>query len=142
MKDIFDLIGRILLSLIFIFEAYDTIFYFNKNLLKMEEYGVTWHPTLLLYASVFLLVLGGLLVLTGYRSGFGAILLLLYWVPFTFIVHSWWNDPEEIRRIQSLFFMRNMAIAGGLLLVVVNGSQRYSIKRLFATTKVAKRLKI
>lgn len=108
----------------------------------MEEYGVTWQPNFLLYASVFLLVLGGLLVLSGYRSGLGAILLLLYWIPFTLIVHSWWNDPIEIRRIQSLFFMRNLAIAGGLLLVVVNGSQRYSIKRLFATTKVSKRMKL
>ena len=102
----------------------------------MQEYGLTWNPRLLLYASIFLLVLGGILVLIGYRSGFGATLLLLYWIPLTFVVHSWWNDPEDIKRIQSILFMKNLAIAGGLLVVVVNGSKRWSVKRLFATTRV------
>jgi len=32
--------------------------------------------------------------------------------------------------------MKNLAIMGGLLMVVVNGSGKYSVKRLFATTKV------
>jgi len=136
MKDIIDLIGRVFISFIFLFEAYDSIFYFKETLIKMEEYGLTWNPRLLLYASIFLLVLGGILVLIGYRSGFGATLLLLYWIPLTFVVHSWWNDPEDIRRIQSILFMKNLAIAGGLLVVVVNGSKRWSVKRLFATTRV------
>jgi len=136
MKDIIDLIGRIFISFIFLFEAYDSIFYFKETLIKMEEYGLTWNPRLLLYASIFLLVLGGILVLIGYRSGFGATLLLLYWIPLTFVVHSWWNDPEAIKRIQSILFMKNLAIAGGLLVVVVNGSKRWSVKRLFATTRV------
>lgn len=135
MKDIIDLIGRIFISLIFFYEAFDSIFYFKATLLKMEAYGLTWNPKLLLYASVFLLIFGGTLVLLGYRSGLGAFLLLLYWIPITFIVHSWWNDPIDIKRIQSVLFMRNLAIAGGLMVVAVNGSQRYSIKRLFATTK-------
>lgn len=135
MKDIIDLIGRIFISMIFFYEAYDSIFYFKATLLKMEEYGLTWHPHLLLYASVFFLIFGGALVLTGYRPGLGAFLLLLYWIPVTFIVHSWWNDPIDIKRIQAVLFMRNLAIAGGLMVVAVNGSQRYSIKRLFATTK-------
>ncbi len=136
MKDIIDLIGRIFISFIFLFEAYDSIFYFKDTLAKMEEYGLTWNPHLLLYASIFLLVIGGILVLIGYRSGLGATLLLLYWIPLTFVIHSWWNDPEDIKRIQSILFMKNLAIAGGLLVVVVNGSKRWSIKRLFATTRV------
>jgi len=136
MKDIIDLIGRVFISFIFLFEAYDSIFYFKDTLIKMQEYGLTWNPRLLLYASIFLLVLGGILVLIGYRSGFGATLLLLYWIPLTFVVHSWWNDPEDIKRIQSILFMKNLAIAGGLLVVVVNGSKRWSVKRLFATTRV------
>lgn len=136
MKDIIDLIGRIFISFIFLYEAYDSIFYFKDTLVKMEEYGLTWNPKLLLYASIFLLVVGGILVLIGYRSGLGATLLLLYWIPLTFVIHSWWNDPEAIKRIQSILFMKNLAIAGGLLVVVVNGSKRWSVKRLFATTRV------
>ena len=117
-------------------DSKDSIFYFKDTLIKMEEYGLTFRPKLLLYASVFLLISGSFLVLIGYRSGLGAILLLLYWIPLTFIIHSWWNDPVEIQREQAVMFMKNLAIAGGLLVVVVNGSGRWSIKRIFATTKV------
>ena len=136
MKDIIDLIGRIFLSFIFLYDAYDSIFYFRETKAKMTEYGLTWNQDLLLYGSIFLLVFGGVLVLIGYRSSFGATLLLLYWVPVTFIVHSFWNDPEEVRRLQAVLFMKNIAIIGGVLMVLVNGSGRYSVKKLLATSRV------
>ncbi len=136
MKDVIDLIGRILIAFIFLFEAYDSIYYFQATKEKMIAYGLTWNTEMLLLGGITLLILGGTLVLIGYRSGFGAILLLLYWIPVTFIVHSWWNDPIAIQREESLNFMKNLAICGGLLMIIVNGSGRYSIKRLFATTKV------
>lgn len=136
MKDIIDLIGRIFISVIFLFEAYDSTKYFNETLRQMELYGLTWQPKMLLLGAIALLSLGGILVLLGYRASLGAVLLLLYWIPVTFIVHSFWNDPPELVRLQSILFMKNMAVTGGLLLVLINGSQRFSIRRLFATTRV------
>ncbi len=142
MKDALDLLGRILIAFIFLFEAYDSIYYFGQTKETMSSYGLSWNQDFLMYGSIFLLLIGGTLVLIGYRSSFGAILLLFYWVPITFIVYSFWNDPEEIRRVQSLSFMKNIAIMGGLLIIIVNGSGKYSIKRLFATTKVRQRTKL
>ena len=136
MKDVLDLIGRVLISFIFLFDAFDSIFYFKDTKETMISYGLTWHPDFLLISGILILLLGGTLVLIGYRSGFGAILLLLYWVPVTFIVHSFWNDPEDIRRLQSVLFTKNLAIIGGLLMVLVNGSGRFSVRRLFATFRV------
>lgn len=153
MKDIVDLIGRVMLSFIFLFEAYDSIFFFNETVVKMRFYGLSWHPETLLYGAIFLLVIGGILLLMGYRTGLGVTLLLMYWIPVTFIVHDFWNVPfecistvscpqlsiegqEVYRRMQAVLFMKNLAITGGLLMVWVNGSGRYSIRRLFATTKV------
>ncbi len=136
MKDTIDLIARICIALIFLFEAYDSIIFFKSTKESMTQYGITWNQDMLLIVSIFLLILGGILVLIGYRSGFGAVLLLLYWIPLTFIVHSWWNDPIDIQREQSIDFMKNIAIAGGLLMIIVNGSGRFSVRRLFATTRV------
>lgn len=136
MKDLVDLIGRICLAFIFLYEAYDSIFYFQETKAKMTHFGLTWNQEFLLVGAIFLLLLGGTLVLTGYRSGFGVLLLLAYWIPVTFIVHSFWNDQEPERRLQAILFMKNVAITGGLLMIWVNGSGRFSIKRLFATTKV------
>ncbi|MCB0621462.1 MAG: DoxX family protein [Saprospiraceae bacterium] len=136
MKDIVDLIARLFLATIFLYEAYDSIFYFKETKHTMTSYGLTWHQDFLLVGAIILLVVGGILLLIGYRSGFGVLLLLLYWLPVTFIVHSFWNDPEPEKRLQAILFMKNIAVVGGLLMVWVNGSGRFSIRRLFATTRV------
>jgi putative oxidoreductase len=135
-KDLTDLIGRIFLSAIFIFEAVDTMLYFPKTKALMTQYGLNWNQDLLLYTSICLLTLGGLMVLFGYRTRLGAILLLLYWAPITLIVHDFWTYPKEELRMQSILFMKNIAIIGGLLMLIGKGSGRFSIKRLLATTRV------
>ena len=136
MRDLTDLIGRIFLATIFIFEAIDSTLYFDKTKLVMTEHGLTGNQNFLLYGAIFLLFAGGLMVLFGYRSTLGAILLLMYWVPVTFILHDFWNCPKEELREQSILFMKNFAIIGGLLMLAGKGSGRYSIKRLLATTRV------
>ncbi len=136
MRDITDLIGRIFLSAIFLFEAVDSILFFNKTKETMTQHGLTWNQDMLLYGAIFLLVMGGIMVLLGYRSTLGAIMLLVYWFPVTIIVHDFWVFPADQMRLQSILFMKNMAIIGGLLMLVGKGSGRYSIRRLLATTKV------
>ncbi len=142
MKDVVDLIGRLLLSFIFIYEGLDSILYFGKTKALMTEYGITFQQDILLVGSIALLMLGGTLLLIGYRSSLGAILLLIYYIPVTFIVHSFWMEPDEAtRRLQGILFMKNLAIIGGLLMVFVNGSGRYSVKTMLANTRVPKRFR-
>jgi putative oxidoreductase len=136
MKHFFDLVGRIFVSIIFLFEAYDSIRYFQDTKQQMAAYGLVWQPDFLLTCAIIALILGGTLVFIGYRSTFGAVLLLLYWVPVTLLVHDFWNMPKEMLRLESILFMKNLAITGGLLIILVNGSGKYSIKRLLATTRV------
>ena len=95
MRDVTDLIGRIFLATIFIFEAVDSILYFDKTKLAMTAHGVTWNQDFLLYGAIFLLTVGGLMVLFGYRSTLGAVLLLMYWVP----VPSNWPMPSVVCRM-------------------------------------------
>jgi len=139
MKDIVDLIARICIALIFLWEAWDSTAHYQLTKASMQGYNITFAQDFLLVSAIILMIVGGTLMLTGYRSGFGAILLLLFYVPSTFIIHSWWNDPADMQREQSILFMKNIAIIGGLLMVYVNGSGKYSIKRLFATTRVPRR---
>ena len=88
--------------------------------------------------AIILLIVGGLFILIGYRASAGAMMILIYWVPVTFIVHSFWNDPVPERRMQSIQFMKNIAIIGGLMIILVNGSGRFSIKRLIAASRPPK----
>ena len=136
MSHVFDLLGRLLMSAIFIFEAIDSIMYADQTKMTMATYGIHWKQDLLLYLSIAMLTIGALMLLTGYRVKFGVWLLLLYWLPVTFIVYSFWNDPVEVQRLHAIFFMRNMAIAGGLLVIAAHGAGKYSIRRLMTVSKI------
>lgn len=136
MRDWTDLFGRILLSGMFLFEAYDSIKFYDTTQELMIEYGLTWRTEFLLDCSITALLLGGFMILLGYRPKLGAGILLLYWLPVTFIRHSFWNDPVTLQREQSIHFVKNMAIVGGLIIVLINGTGRFSIRKLISTTRV------
>ena len=130
MKDIADLLGRICLSIIFLFEAIDSILFYDSTVETMQSYGITYWPYLWLSIAIFGLIVGSVLMMIGYFARIGATLCLLYWLPFTFIVYSFWNHPPDTEQLTFLRFTTNMAVAGGLLLLLANGSGKYSVKRL------------
>lgn len=136
MKDIADLIARIFIAMIFFYEAYDKVAFYGNARQEMINFGWTFQPGWFLYFAIFCLVLGSALVLIGYYANLGGFLLLLYWIPFTIIVYSFWDDPVEIQRDTTLQFMRNLAICSGLLLLIANGSGKFSIKRMIHVLKV------
>lgn len=130
MKDVFDLIGRILLATTFLLAAYQYIADFQEVKESIVANGVTFRPSLLLRGSIFCLILGGLLVLFGYRAKLGAALLLAFMIPVTAIFYTDnFSDPLE-----QTMFVKNVAIIGGLMMILVNGSGKFSVKKLLAST--------
>lgn len=138
MKDIADLLGRICMAMIFVYEAIDTILFFDNTKRTMAEYGILWKPDFILTVLITFLIIGAIMVLIGYYANIGALLLLAYWLPFTLIVYSFWNDPQPLQRLNALYFMRNLAVCGGLLLLVANGAGKYSVKRLIHVMRLPK----
>lgn len=136
MKDYVDLLARICVSFIFLYEAYDSIVFFKNTKETLTAYGIHWNQDFLLIGLIFVLILGSVLILIGYYASIGGFLILLYWLPFTFIIYSFWNDPEAIRRLNSLYFMRNMGVAAALMLLMANGAGRFSVNRIIHTLKL------
>lgn len=129
MKDIIDLIGRIFISSIFLYQAVINIFEAVSVKKEMIEYSV--NKTNFLFATgIVLMIVGGLSVLIGYRAKLGALLLLVFLIPSTLTYYFDFSNE-----MQQQMFMRNIAIIGGLLMIVANGSGRYSIKRMLAGIK-------
>jgi len=135
MKDIIDLIARIMICGIMFYDGIDSMLYFDDTYKEMISYGITWHTSFWLKASIFLTMVGSIFLLLGYRTGLAVTLLALYWIPITFIVYDFWNDPAEIRRLNTHIFFKNMAILGALLMVYINGSQKYSVRRFFQAAR-------
>jgi putative oxidoreductase len=136
MKDIVDLIGRLLLSSIFFYLAFDKSNDKSDTLALMANYGFTWQPQFLYHAAIFALAFGALLVAIGYRVGIGTFLICIYWIPYTFAVYTFWKSNSNNAYFEQMMFLKNFALIGGLFILTANGAGKYSIKRLLATTRV------
>lgn len=73
--------------------------------------------------------LGGLLILTGWRARFGALLIFLFVIPATYIFHDYWTFPPEEARHQFMMLMKNLSIMGGSLYIMAFGPGGYSFDR-------------
>ncbi len=138
MKDIYDLIARIFIGGVFIYEALDSFFDYDQTKETMTAYGFNWSQDFFVVASIVFLVIGATMVLIGYYANYGAFFLLVYWLTYTFFVYSFWNDPVEMQRGNGLKFFHNLALCGGLLLLMANGSGKYSVKRLLYVLRLPK----
>ncbi len=138
MKDKIDLLARILLASIFFLHSYDLINHYFGIKEKVAASFLPGNGSFWLISAIVLLIFGSILLLIGYRSKFGVVLLLIYFIPITFYSNQFWNVEASIKHTTAIEFVESLAIIGGLFMVYVNGSGKYSIKRLFATTKVKK----
>ncbi len=84
-----------------------------------------WTPLLLIVATLCELI-GGLLVLLGIKEKLGAGLLILVLIPVTILMHQFWFVDGSARELQTIMFLKNLAIIGGLIMIVLHGAQAKS----------------
>lgn len=113
------LIGRI------IFASYWLMAGFNHfvKLELMSGYAKakgTPAPKLAVAGSGLILVLGGTSVLLGVYPTIGIILLIVFLLGVSFPMHDFWNatDPQ-LKQADLTHFMKNMALAGALLMLLL-----------------------
>ena len=123
MQKYVPLIARTFLSVIFLRSGLVKIFGFAGTQEYMTTQGIPMELTgVLLIGAIILEIAGGVSVLLGYQARWGAIALLIFLVPATLIFHT--NFADNIQVIQ---FLKNLAIMGGLLMVVTYGSGPLSV---------------
>jgi putative oxidoreductase len=118
-------VGRVLFALIFVTSV---IGHFSSaEIAAASAHGVPLASILVPLAGVIALV-GGVSVMLGYRARFGALLLLVFLVPVTLVMHKFWGLPDpQMAMLQKINFMKNMSLMGGCLLIMHYGSGPYSL---------------
>jgi len=123
-------LGRIFLSQIFIIAGFSKIMEFQHTVTLMGSMGVPLSEFMLVFAIVFELG-GGLLLLFGYYTQVAAILLFVFVVLVTFYFHSFWEYAAAAKINNIYHFTKNLSIVGGLCYVYACGAGRYSLDHIF-----------
>jgi len=84
MSNLVDFIGRVLISALFLFSAYNKILSFDGTMGWMEGFGVSGY---LLYPTVALEILLPLFIIIGYKTKISAGLLSIFCITTAFIFH-------------------------------------------------------
>ncbi|WP_314884887.1 MULTISPECIES: DoxX family protein [Psychrobacter] len=112
-------IGRLFLSMIFIFSGFTKITGYAATQGYMESMGV---PGMLLPLVIAVELFGGLAILFGFKARFVAILLVGFNIISALLFHQFWIDESQMNP-----FMKNIAMAGGFLMIFAHGAGAYSI---------------
>jgi putative oxidoreductase len=128
MTDAIALLGRILLAAMFIYAGYGKIGGFAGTAGYIASQGLPL-PQVLAAGTIVLEIVAGVLLVVGWKARWAALALALFTVLASVIFHAFWSVPAEQFRTQQLFFLKNMAVVGGLLMVVALGAGRWSADR-------------
>ena len=121
MTNILDLIGRIFISLVFLLSGFNKIGNYEGTIDWMESFGM---PGIFLIPAIILEAGAPILIILGYKVKISAALLSLFCIATAVIFH---NDFSN--QMQFISFMKNIALAGGFLFLVVNGAKDFSLDK-------------
>ena len=119
MTNILDLFARILISTLFLINGIFKITNYDGTVDWMEGYGV---PGILIIPAIIIEILGPVLIILGYKTKITAAFLSLFCLVTAIIFHS-----EFSNQMQLTSFLKNIALAGGFLFLVINGSKKFSL---------------
>ena len=118
---IVEVFGRIFISTLFLIEAVRKFFNPDMSMMYMSDHGV---PEFLFYPSIAFEIIIPLLLIVGYKTRIAASLLAVFVLTVTLIFHSHHIIDDGM---QLTIFLKNLAIIGGLLLIISNKSQICSV---------------
>ena len=121
MTNILDLIGRVFISGVFLLSGFSKIGNYDGTVGWMESFGL---PGFLLIPAIILEILAPILIIIGYQTKIAAGALSLFCLATAIFFHTDFSD-----QMQFIAFMKNLALAGGFLFLVVNGAKGYCLDK-------------
>ena len=116
---IIEVLGRILLSSLFLIEGVRKFFFQEETIMYMEEYGV---PEILFFPSLILEIIFPILLIIGYKTRISALIMALFTLTVAIIFHTDFQNQMEL-----IIFLKDIAIAGGFLIIAANEPKICSI---------------
>ena len=124
---IVEFFGRILLSALFLIEGLGKISIKEDVIMYMEDYGVS---EILFVPATVLEILFPLLLIVGYKTKWAASVMALFTFTVAIIFHTDFSEG-----MQMMLFLKDIAIAGGFMIIVANEPGKISLDYYFKSKK-------
>ena len=125
-ENIAPLVGRCMIAALFVLSGVNKLQNWDSTTLYMAEHGVSMIQPLLALSIVIELGAGFGLVI-GFRTRLMALILFVFTLAVSFQLHDFWTMGDtDVARLETALFAKNMAIAGGLLMLVGLGAGSWS----------------
>ena len=122
-RDIASLIGRVMMSAIFIQGGISKAMTQGPTMAMLARYALP-NPGLAYLVAVAVEIGGGLAVLVGWRTRWAAVVLAVWCIATAMVAHY---HPAD--RGQMIHFMKNVCMAGGFIQLCLLGAGRFSLDR-------------
>ncbi|HKV28882.1 MAG TPA: DoxX family protein [Candidatus Acidoferrales bacterium] len=123
---IMPLVGRILISLIFLHSGMSKLMNFSGMVPFLGSKGMPM-PGVMLAGALIIEILGALCLIAGFQTRLAALIMFLYLIPATLMFHNFWAMQGAMRGENQINFLKNVAIMGALLMVAAYGPGKLSI---------------
>ena len=124
---IVEFLGRALLSTLFLVEGIGKISMQEEVIMFMDDYGV---PEILFVPAIIIEILFPLLLIIGYRAKWAASIMALFTFTVAIIFHTDFSEGMQL-----MFFLKDIAIAGGFMIIVAYGPGKISLDHYFNSKK-------
>ena len=117
--DYLDLFARVLMSGLFLINGYNKIIYFEGTVDWMSMYDL---PAFFIYPAIILEIFAPILIIFGYKTKLAAFFLSGFCLLTAIIFLTDFSSQSELNG-----FLKNVGLAGGFLLLTINGPKRFSV---------------
>jgi putative oxidoreductase len=127
------LTGRLLIAFIFIFAGFGKVTGFEGTIGYIASKGLPL-PFLAAVAAIIVELGGGIMLVLGWKARWAAAALFVFTAMTALFFHNFWALTPDQAQNQMIHFMKNLAIMGGLLFVMVHDSGPLSVGSQQKTT--------
>jgi uncharacterized membrane protein YphA (DoxX/SURF4 family) len=118
MDTLLFIIGRIILGGFFIYSGANHFIGFGMMTQYAKMKGVPF-PAFAQGMTGLMLLLGGLSIVFGIYPSVGIVLLVVFLIPVSLMMHDFWKlEDPQVRMADKINFMKNMALVGALLMLL------------------------
>jgi len=127
-KNVAALVGRVLLALMFVWAGYGKVTGYDGTAGFMASMGMPM-VSVMLPLTILVELGGGIALIVGYKARWAALLLAAFTLLASVVFHNFWTMTGDAAMNNMLFFYKNVAVIGGLLMVWAFGPGRLSVDR-------------